>query len=106
RLFARVTLIEQAEALTALQRALLDQAGQHFETLFPGYTHLQRAQPVVFAHHLLAYVEMVGRDAERLLECYERTNVLPLGSGALVGPSYPLDREGTASLLGFKGIPA
>jgi argininosuccinate lyase len=106
RIFARVTLIEQVEALTTLQRALLDQAGHHFDTLFPGYTHLQRAQPVVFAHHLLAYVEMFGRDAARLLNCYQRTNVLPLGSGALAGLPYPLDREMTARLLGFGAISA
>lgn len=106
RLFARVALLDQIDALTALQGALLEQAGQHFETLFPGYTHLQRAQPVVFAHHLLAYVEMFGRDAARMLDCYPRTNVLPLGSGALAGVPYPLDREHTARLLGFASTSA
>jgi len=77
--------------------------------IIPGYTHLQRAQPVYFAHHLLAYVEMFGRDAARLVDCFHRTNVCPLGSGAIAGSTLPIDRELVAKLLGFvdsKGRPS
>src|SRR4030042_233608 len=70
----------------------------------PGYTHLQRAQPVLFAHHLLAYFEMLQRDVERFQGCLERTDVLPLGSGALAGVPYPIDREFVARELGFSRI--
>ena len=104
RLFSRAALLDELGALLQLEHVLLDLAAKHFDTLFPGYTHLQRAQPVVFAHHLLAYVDMFSRDAARLLDCYSRTDVLPLGSGALAGVPYPLDRELTARLLGFASI--
>lgn len=104
RLFARFALVDELDALLALNRALLELAAPHFDTLFPGYTHLQRAQPIVFAHHLLAYVQMFTRDAHRLRDCYRRTDVLPLGSGALNGVPYPLDRQLTATLLGFEAI--
>lgn len=87
-----------------LQRALLDVAEQHVETVMPGYTHLQRAQPVTFAHHLLAYFEMFERDAGRLADCYRRTDVMPLGAGALAGTVFPLDRESVAAELGFAAV--
>ncbi len=106
RLFSRASIISELDALADLQGALLGMAAQHTDTLFPGYTHLQRAQPIVFGHHLLAYTEMFNRDCERLLGCYERTNMLPLGSGALAGVTYPLDRNLTARLLGFAEISA
>jgi argininosuccinate lyase len=87
--------------LPQLQKALVELGLQNSEAVIPGYTHLQRAQPVFFAHHLLAYVEMLQRDAGRLLDCFDRLNVCPLGSGALAGSTLPLDRELVAKLLGF-----
>jgi argininosuccinate lyase len=93
-----ITLAQQ------MQRALVELAAQHTETVMPGFTHLQVAQPVSFAHHLLAYVEMFARDAERLTDVRRRTNRLPLGAAALAGTSYPLDREAVARSLGFDGV--
>jgi argininosuccinate lyase len=90
--------------LRDLQRALVELAERHAEVVIPGYTHLQRAQPVYFAHHLLAYVEMFARDAERLLDCRKRINVLPLGSGAIAGSTILLDRELVARLLDFPAV--
>jgi argininosuccinate lyase len=87
-----------------LQRAVLEQAEAHADTVAPGYTHLQRAQPVLLAHHLLAYFEMLDRDAERFSDCYSRADELPLGSGALAGVPYPVDREAVAAELGFSRI--
>jgi argininosuccinate lyase len=87
--------------LRLLQTAFVDQAEREQELVLPGYTHLQRAQPVYLAHHLLAYVEMLERDHERVEQCRERLNVCPLGSGALAGSTLPLDRALTARLLGF-----
>jgi argininosuccinate lyase len=87
--------------LRGLQEALVALAQRHIEVIIPGYTHLQRAQPVYFGHHLLAYVEMFSRDRQRLAQCQERVNVSPLGNGALAGSSLPLDREYVAELLGF-----
>ena len=108
RLWLRDELDLIAELLAALQKALLDVAAQHTQTILPGFTHLQVAQPVSFAHHLLAYVEMFSRDAERMREVRARTNRLPLGSAALAGTSYPLDRERVARSLGMvdaQGVP-
>ena len=101
RLWLRDELDLIADLLVALQKALLDVAAQHAQTILPGFTHLQVAQPVSFAHHLLAYVEMFARDAERMREVRARTNRLPLGSAALAGTSYPLDRERVARSLGM-----
>ena len=101
RLWLRGEIDTIAHLLIALQTALLDLAEQHTQTIMPGFTHLQVAQPVSFAHHLLAYVEMFSRDAERLAEVRVRTNRLPLGSAALAGTSYPLDRERVARALGM-----
>ena len=106
RLFVRRTAAETADALRGLQRALASVAGEHVNTAMPGYTHLQRAQPVVLAHHLLAYAEMLERDVERFQQAGARANVLPLGSGALAGSPYPLDRESVAQELGFDGVTA
>ncbi|MBM2810436.1 MAG: argininosuccinate lyase [Chloroflexi bacterium] len=106
RMFARDALLVELDALATIQGSLVEVAIQHPEALMPGYTHLQRAQPVLFAHYLLAYVEMFWRDAERLLDCFRRTDVLPLGSGALAGVPYPIDRDLTARLLGFSAISA
>ena len=87
--------------LQSLQVALIDVSERHFDTLLPGFTHLQPAQPVTFGHHLLAYVEMVGRDRDRFADCRKRVNECPLGAAALAGTSFPIDRDATASALGF-----
>ena len=94
----------RAAAGRSCRRALLELAAQHAETVMPGFTHLQVAQPVTFAHHLLAYVEMFARDAERLADCRKRVNRLPLGAAALAGTSFPIDRERVARELGFDGV--
>jgi argininosuccinate lyase len=90
--------------LRRLQLSLLDLAEKHLDTVMPGYTHLQRAQPVTYAHHLLAYCEMFRRDEERLVDCRRRTDVMPLGAGALAGTTFPLDRDFVAQQLGFAAI--
>jgi argininosuccinate lyase len=104
----RLWLREEIDRLVASarksQKALLDFAEANHETIMPGYTHLQRAQPVLFAHWCLAYFEMLARDRERLAEVRRRTNVMPLGSAALAGTSYPIDREAIARALGFEGV--
>ncbi len=104
RLFARAGLKEISVRLAALQKTLLDAAEAHRDVVMPGYTHLQRAQPVLFAHHLLAYFEMFQRDAERLRDCYLRTNVLPLGAGAIAGVTFPIDRGFVAEQLSFDSV--
>lgn len=104
RLWLRDEIEGLARHLTEMQRALVELAAGHTETVMPGFTHLQVAQPVSFAHHLLAYVEMFARDAERLADVRRRTNRLPLGAAALAGTSYPLDREAVARELGFDGV--
>ncbi len=104
RLWLRGEIDHMAPLLAQMQRALVDVAQHHTETILPGFTHLQVAQPVSFAHHLLAYVEMFARDAERLAEVRRRVNVLPLGAAALAGTSYPLDRAMVARDLGFDAI--
>ena len=101
RLWLRDELMNLSEELRGLQEALVNLAEKHAAVLLPGYTHLQRAQPVSFAHHLLAYVEMIERDRARLLDAFDRVNVCPLGSGALAGSTLPLDRALVAQLLGF-----
>ena len=104
RLWLRGEIDRIAPLLSAMQLALVELAAQHSETVMPGFTHMQVAQPVSFAHHLLAYVEMFARDAERLADVRRRTNRLPLGAAALAGTSYPLDRERVAKTLGFDGV--
>ena len=104
RLWLRGEIDQLHPLLASMQRALVELAAQHTDTVMPGYTHMQVAQPVSFAHHLLAYVEMFSRDAERLLEVRKRVNQLPLGAAALAGTSYPLDRERVARMLGFEGV--
>jgi argininosuccinate lyase len=101
RLWLRGEVDRIALLLTALQKALVDLAERHVDTIMPGFTHLQVAQPVSFGHHMLAYVEMFSRDAERMAELRRRVNRLPLGSAALAGTSYPLDRERVARTLGM-----
>ncbi len=104
RLFLRAAIDETTAHVRALQRALLDLADAHAETVMPGYTHLQVAQPVSFGHHLLAYFEMLARDAQRLADCRKRLNRLPLGAAALAGTSFPIDRLMVAKDLGFDGV--
>jgi argininosuccinate lyase len=108
RLWLREQIIGLSQDIRLLQRALVDLGAKEADVIIPGYTHLQRAQPVYFAHYLLAYVEMLARDDERLRQCFARVNVCPLGSGALAGSTLPLRRELVADLLGFvdhKGRP-
>jgi argininosuccinate lyase len=102
RLHARRALCNGVSLLLEMQEALLRLAKRYRECPMPGYTHLQRAQPVLVAHHLLAYREMLERDIERLREAYKRADVMPLGSAALAGAAYPLDRKYVAKLLGFR----
>ena len=104
RLFVRSALVEGVGGILELQTALIQAAEQHGQAVMPGYTHLQRAQPVVLGHHLLAYVEMLDRDSSRLRDAFVRADVLPLGAGALAGSPYPLDREYVARLLGFAAV--
>jgi len=101
RLWLREALDGADAGLRDLQAALIDQAERHADTVMPGFTHLQTAQPVTFGHHLLAYVEMLGRDRGRLADCRTRLNESPLGAAALAGTSFPIDRENTARALGF-----
>ncbi|MDC6684443.1 argininosuccinate lyase, partial [Leclercia adecarboxylata] len=90
--------------ITRLQQGLLGLAEAEADTIMPGFTHLQTAQPVTFGHHLLAWFEMLSRDYERLVDCRKRTNRMPLGSAALAGTTYPIQREITCELLGFEAI--
>ena len=104
----RLWLREEIDAIVAelirLQTGLLDQAERHNAVIMPGFTHLQTAQPVTFGHHLLAWFEMLQRDRERLIDCRKRVNRMPLGSAALAGTTYPIDRSVTCELLGFEAI--
>ena len=102
RLWVRDALDQVEDALTGLQAALIDRAEEHAATVMPGFTHLQTAQPVTFGHHMLAYVEMFGRDRGRVADARARLNESPLGAAALAGTSFPIDRRMTARALGFK----
>lgn len=104
RLYLREQIDQIRVKLRDFQQVLVTLAAAHVETLIPGYTHLQRAQPVSLAHHLLAYFQMAQRDWQRLGEIRARTNVSPLGSGALAGTTFPIDRHFSANLLGFEGV--
>jgi len=104
RLYVKMVIGETLNAIRTLQKALVTQAGSHQKTAMPGYTHLQLAQPVLLAHHLLAYFEMLERDFSRFDDALRRTDTMPLGSGALAGAAYNLDRESVAAELGFSRI--
>jgi len=104
RLYLRWACDEIRDLIRTFQESLLDLANHHVETLMPGFTHLQVAQPVSFAHHLLAYYEMTKRDASRFADCRARLNRLPLGAAALAGTTFPIDRERVALELGFNGV--
>lgn len=104
RLYLKDALLEAQHEVRELQKVLLDRAEEHLSTILPGYTHLQRAQPVLLAHHLLAYVQMLERDAQRLAQAFVRADVLPLGAAALAGTTFPIDRHLVASQLGFSRV--
>jgi argininosuccinate lyase len=104
RLYLRASIDHLLALVRNCKYALLDLAEKHADTVMPGFTHLQVAQPVTFGHHMLAYFEMLSRDAERLNDCRKRVNRLPLGAAALAGTSYPIDRAYVAELLGFDGV--
>jgi argininosuccinate lyase len=104
RLWLRTQIDDIVTALNQLRSALLSVAEREAATILPGFTHLQVAQPITFGHHLLAYVNMFGRDVERFVDCRKRTNRLPLGAAALAGTTYPIDREFVARELGFDGV--
>ena len=104
RLTLRREIDEISEQLKGLVEVLCNKAQEHSATIMPGYTHLQRAQPITFGHHLMAYCSMILRDVDRLEDVKKRMNICPLGSGALAGTTYPLDRDMVADLLGFDGV--
>ncbi|HEU0200043.1 MAG TPA: argininosuccinate lyase, partial [Burkholderiaceae bacterium] len=104
RLYLRGAVDDIVRRLVAVQSALVELAARHADTVMPGFTHLQAAQPITFGHHLLAYVEMFERDRERLLDARRRINRLPLGAGALAGTTFPIDREFVAQRLGFEAV--
>ncbi|MFC4712103.1 argininosuccinate lyase [Planococcus dechangensis] len=103
-LYLKNRVTEIIELIEAFQSAIVEQAETHVETVVPGYTHLQRAQPISFGHHLMTYFWMLQRDKERMRESLKRIDVSPLGAGAMSGTSFPIDREMSAELLGFKGV--
>ena len=104
RLYLRASIDDIIELLQSVQRALIELASQHTNTIMPGFTHMQVAQPVSYAHHLMAYFEMLARDAQRMGDCRKRVNRLPLGSAALAGTSFPINRQMVAKELGFDGV--
>ena len=106
RMYLRDETALMIDRLCRMQKVIVDLAHKHLETVLPGYTHMQRAQPVLLSHHLMAYYEMFLRDIGRLEDCLKRSNVMPLGSAALAGTTYPIDRAYTAELLGFESISA
>ena len=106
RLYTKTTIENLSSGLRGVQAALLELATRHQDVVMPGYTHVQRAQPILFPHHMLAYFEMFQRDVDRFADCYQRTDVMPLGSGALAGVAYQTDREFLAAELGFSRISA
>lgn len=103
-LFLKKRVVEVIDLIEKFQETIIKQAEQHVETIAPGYTHLQRAQPISFAHHLMAYFWMLQRDKERFKESIKRIDILPLGAGAMAGTTFPIDREKSAELLGFSSI--
>lgn len=100
-LYVRKEILAVTSLVASLQQVILEVAGAHLDVIMPGYTHLQRAQPVLFSHHLLAYFWMLARDRERFLDAYKRADWMPLGAGALAGTTFPVDREMVAAELGF-----
>lgn len=103
-LFLKKRVVEVVDLIGTFQNTIVNKAEQHVDTIAPGYTHLQRAQPISFAHHLMAYFWMLQRDKERFNESMKRIDILPLGAGAMAGTTFPIDREKTAELLGFSDV--
>lgn len=103
-LFLKKRVVEVVDLIETFQKTILEKAEQHVETIAPGYTHLQRAQPISFAHHLMAYFWMLERDKERFNESMKRIDILPLGAGAMAGTTFPIDRQKSAELLGFSNV--
>lgn len=104
RMYLMDETVDIEDMLVETMHTFVKLAKKHIDTIMPGYTHLQKAQPVTFAHHCMAYYEMFKRDYSRLVDCRKRTNIMPLGSGALAGTTYPLDREFVADMLGFDDV--
>ncbi len=104
RMFVRDAIVQAVGAVRGLQASLIELADRSLDVYLPGYTHLQRAQPVLLSHHLLAYLEMLDRDADRLIDSFARADIMPLGSAALAGAAYPLDRAAVAEELGFESL--
>ena len=104
RLYLKEALKEVANDVLSLQSVILEKSKENIDTIMPGYTHMQKAQPITFSHHILAYAEMFKRDIGRILDCYKRLDEMPLGSGALATSTYPIDREFVAKELGFSKI--
>ncbi|NLG25568.1 MAG: argininosuccinate lyase [Clostridiales bacterium] len=104
RMYALLAIDDTTERLRALMAVILDVARQNLDTAMPGYTHMQKAQPITLAHHMMAWFEMLRRDAERLADARKRADVMPLGSGALAGTTYPIDRDRVRQILGFSAI--
>ena len=104
RLYLKKAIVGLKEDIIALEEVLLEKAKENIDTIMPGYTHMQKAQPITFSHHILAYAEMLKRDFGRLSDCYKRVDEMPLGSGALATSTYPIDREAVARDLGFSKV--
>ena len=104
RMYLKDEIIIILDLIKNLQKTLLEIAEKNSDVIMSGYTHLQKAQPILFSHHIMAYFEMFKRDGERMQDCFKRVNVMPLGSAALAGTTYPIDRSGVSELLGFKEI--
>ncbi|MBW1746019.1 MAG: argininosuccinate lyase, partial [Deltaproteobacteria bacterium] len=106
RMYLRDETLDILKNLISLKELIVDFAKVHIDVVLPGYTHLQRAQPVLLSHHMMAYYEMFSRDCDRFMDALKRINIMPLGSAALAGTTYPIDREYTAELLGFPEVSA
>lgn len=104
RLYLKKAIVALKDDIIALEEVLLEKAEENIDTIMPGYTHMQKAQPITFAHHILAYAEMLKRDYSRLTDCYKRVDEMPLGAGALATSTYPIDREAVARDLGFSKV--
>lgn len=104
KLYLKKYIVSLKEDIISLEEILLEKAKENIDTIMPGYTHMQKAQPITFAHHILAYAEMLKRDVTRLTDCYNRMDEMPLGAGALATSTYPIDREAVARDLGFSRI--
>ncbi len=103
-MYVRREIVNIEQLVIDMQQALVETAEKYSDVIMPGYTHLQRAQPILFSHHMMAYFSMLGRDFDRLKGCYERADIMPLGAGALAGTTFPIDREYVAAQLNFEAV--